>query len=113
MLNEHRSRRRPFCCQPSWLVYQQRGRKLLSTPTFNSTHVAISSVLFGVTGTEAAPTASTQIDLNGDGRKDLKLTFSTGQTGIDSTTTLAMLSATDPSTKKTFYESANVMPING
>jgi hypothetical protein len=86
---------------------------LLSTPTFNATHVAISSVLFGVTGTEAPPTASTQIDLNGDGRKDLKLTFSTGQTGIDSTTTLAMLSATDPSTKKTFYESASVMPING
>jgi len=86
---------------------------LLSTPTFNATRVAVSSVLFGVTGTEAAPTASAQTDLNGDGRNDLRLTFSTGQTGIDSTTTLAMLSATDPSTRKTFYESDSVTPING
>jgi len=86
---------------------------LLSTPTFNATHVAVSSARFGVTGTEASPTASTQIDLNGDGRKDLKLTFSTDQTGIDSTTTLAMLSATDPHTKKKFYESDSVTPING
>jgi len=32
---------------------------------------------------------------------------------IDSKTTLAMLSATDPSTRKTFYESHSVTPING
>ncbi|MGN6379492.1 MAG: hypothetical protein ACTHNU_11120 [Gaiellales bacterium] len=86
---------------------------LMSTARFDATTVAVSSVEFGATGTEASPIASSVADLNHDGRSDLKLTFATGDTGIDSTTTLALLSATDPSSKRTFYESNSVTPING
>jgi hypothetical protein len=86
---------------------------LLSTGTFNATHVTASTVRFGATGTETAPTASTNADVNGDGRNDLRLTFTSGQTGLDCTSsTEASLSATDPATQKTFYESAPVHPIN-
>ena len=85
---------------------------LLSTPTFKATNVTPSSVRFGATGTEAAGSAPTLVDVNGDGRKDLRLTFSTGQTGIACTDTQAFLSATDPGSKKTFYETDAVSPIN-
>jgi hypothetical protein len=52
------------------------------------------------------------VDVNGDGRKDLRLTFSTGQTGIACTDTQAFLSATDPGSKKTFYQTDAVSPIH-
>src|SRR4051812_14467076 len=42
---------------------------LLSTPSFNAAAVASASARFGATGTEAAPTASAKLDVNGDGRK--------------------------------------------
>jgi hypothetical protein len=85
---------------------------LLSTSTFKAANVSAGSVRFGATGTEAAPTASSKTDVNGDGRNDLRLTFATGETGIRCTTAEASLSATDPGSKKTFYESDAVTPIN-
>jgi hypothetical protein len=84
---------------------------LLSTSSFNAANVQASSARFGLTGTEAAPTASTKVDVNGDGRNDLRLTFAGNQTGLDCTSTRAELSATDPGSKKTFYESDTVRTV--
>jgi len=83
---------------------------LLSTSSFNAAGVQASSARFGVTGTEAAPTASASVDVNGDGRNDLRLTFAVGETGLDCTSSTAELSATDPASKKTFYERDTVTP---
>ena len=83
---------------------------LLSTSSFNAANVAASSVKFGRTGTEAAPTASVKVDVNGDGRNDLRLTFAVADTGLDCSSGSAALSATDPGSKKTFYERDSVTP---
>ena len=83
---------------------------LLSTSSFNASNVSASSAKFGRTGTEAAPTASAKIDVNGDGRNDLRLTFAVGETGLDCSTGSAELSATDPGSTKTFYERDTVTP---
>lgn len=85
---------------------------LLATSTFKAGNVSASSARFGATGTEASPTASSKTDVNGDGRTDLRLTFATRETGIACTASEASLSATDPKSKKTFYESDSVTPIN-
>jgi hypothetical protein len=85
---------------------------LLSTSTFDATKVAPGSARFGATGTEASATASSVVDVNRDGRMDLRLTFPTGQTGIACTDTQAFLSATDPASKRTYDEGAAVSPIN-
>jgi len=84
---------------------------LLSTSSFSAANVQASSARFGQTGTEAAPTASTKVDVNGDGRNDLRLTFAVSETGLDCTSSSAELSATDPASKKTFYERDTVTPV--
>lgn len=84
---------------------------LLSTSSFKAANVQASSARFGRTGTEAAPTASAKVDVNGDGRNDLRLTFAVNQTGLDCSSTSADLSATDPASKKTFFESDAVTPV--
>ena len=84
---------------------------LLSTSSFSAANVQASSARFGRTGTEAAPTASAKVDVNGDGRNDLRLTFAVSQTGLDCTSSAAELSATDPASKKTFYERDTVTPV--
>lgn len=84
---------------------------LLSTSSFNAANVQASSARFGQTGTEAAPTASTKVDVNGDGRNDLRLTFAVNETGLGCTSSEAELSATDPASKKTFYEHDTVTPV--
>jgi hypothetical protein len=84
---------------------------LLSTSSFSAANVQASSARFGQTGTEAAPTASTKVDVNGDGRNDLRLTFAVSDTGLDCTSSSAELSATDPASKKTFYERDTVTPV--
>ena len=84
---------------------------LLSTSSFKAANVQASSARFGQTGTEAAPTASAKVDVNGDGRNDLRLTFAVNQTGLNCSSTSADLSATDPASKKTFYESGAVTPV--
>jgi hypothetical protein len=84
---------------------------LLSTSSFNAANVQASSARFGQTGTEAAPTASAKVDVNGDGRNDLRLTFAVNETGLSCSTSAAELSATDPGSKKTFYERDTVTPV--
>jgi hypothetical protein len=84
---------------------------LLSTSSFSAANVQASSARFGQTGTEAAPSASAKVDVNGDGRNDLRLTFPVTETGLDCTSSSAELSATDPASKKTFYERDTVTPV--
>lgn len=84
---------------------------LLSTGSFNAANVQAASARFGLTGTEAASTASAKVDVNGDGRNDLRLTFAANQTGLDCTSSTAELSAMDPGSKKTFYERDTVTPM--
>lgn len=55
---------------------------ILSTATFDAATVSVSTVRFGKTGVEAAPTLAALLDVNGDKRKDLVLTFNTKNTGI-------------------------------
>jgi len=83
---------------------------LLATQTFRASNVSAGSVMFGATGAEAKPTASSKTDVNGDGRTDLRLTFAVGQTGITCNLSTAELSATAPAIQKTFYEGDTVTP---
>ena len=55
---------------------------ILSTDTFDATTVDPSTVLFGITGTEAAPVRAALEDVNGDGRVDLILQINVQDTGI-------------------------------
>ena len=55
---------------------------ILTTDTFDATTVDPSTVLFGVTGTEVSPFQSALEDVDGDGRLDLVLHFTTQGTGI-------------------------------
>lgn len=55
---------------------------ILTTDSFNATAVDPATVLFGVTGIEAAPVQSAAEDVDGDGDIDLILHFVTRETGI-------------------------------
>jgi TolB protein len=55
---------------------------ILTTDSFDATMVDPAIVLFGVTGTEAAPVHSALEDVDGDGDIDLILSFNTQNTGI-------------------------------
>ena len=55
---------------------------ILTTDTFDATTVDPSTVLFGATGTEAAPVHFALEDVDGDGDIDLILHFNTRDTGI-------------------------------
>jgi len=64
---------------------------ILTTDTFDATTVDPTTVLFGPTGTEAAPMHSALEDVDGDGDTDLILHFNTQQTGIQCGDTSATL----------------------
>jgi hypothetical protein len=64
---------------------------ILSTDTFDATTVDPSTVLFGVTGDEVAPFQSVLADVDGDGKLDLLLHFTTQGTGITCGTDSASL----------------------
>jgi hypothetical protein len=55
---------------------------ILTTNTFDATTVDSTTVLFGTTGTEAAPVHSALEDVDGDGGTDLILHFNTQDTDI-------------------------------
>lgn len=55
---------------------------ILTTDTFDATTVDSTTVLFGPTGTEAAPVQSALEDIDGDGDTDMILHFNTQETGI-------------------------------
>src|SRR5262249_17351842 len=55
---------------------------ILTTATFDATTVDPPTVLFGATGTEAAPVHSALQDVDGDGDTDLLLHFRTQATGL-------------------------------
>jgi hypothetical protein len=73
---------------------------LLTTDTFDATTVDSTMVLFGATGTEAAPVHSALADVDGDGNVDMILHFETQDTGIQCGDTSASL------TGETFDEQA-------
>jgi hypothetical protein len=73
---------------------------ILTTGTFDATTVDPTTVLFGPTGTEAAPVQSAQEDVDGDGDTDMILHFNTQGTGIKCGDTSASL------TGQTFSEQA-------
>jgi hypothetical protein len=64
---------------------------VLTTPSFDATTVDPSTVRFGVTGAEAAPTQSAADDVDGDGDNDMIFHFRTQQTGIACGNTSAIL----------------------
>lgn len=55
---------------------------ILTTGTFDATTVDPTTVLFGQTGTEAAPVYTALEDVDGDGDTDMILHFNTHETGI-------------------------------
>jgi hypothetical protein len=55
---------------------------ILTTPNFSAAVVETNTVLFGATGTEAAPLKSALQDLDRDGDKDLILLFRIDETNI-------------------------------
>lgn len=73
---------------------------ILTTNTFDATTVDSRTVLFGATGTEAAPAQSALEDVDGDGDIDILLHFNTQDTGIKCENTDASL------TGETFYGDA-------
>ena len=64
---------------------------ILTTSAFDATTVDPNTVLFGATGTEAAPVQSALEDVDGDGDTDLVLQFNTQDTGIQCGDTTASL----------------------
>lgn len=64
---------------------------ILTTDTFDATAVDPTTVLFGATGTEAAPVSYTLQDVNGDGKLDMVLYFNTQETGLECGDTSAVL----------------------
>jgi hypothetical protein len=67
---------------------------ILTTDFFDATTVDPSTVLFGATGTEAAPVHYSLADVDGDGRTDLIFQFRTQDTGIQCGAVTAHLTAT-------------------
>ena len=55
---------------------------ILTTDAFDVTNLDETTVLFGVTGTEASPVRSALEDVDGDEDTDMILHFSTQDTGI-------------------------------
>jgi hypothetical protein len=55
---------------------------ILTTPTFDATTVDPARVLFGATGTQAAPARFAFEDVDGDGDTDMMIHFRTQDTGI-------------------------------
>ena len=64
---------------------------ILTTDSFDATIVDPTTVLFGATGTEAAPVHSALEDVDGDGDTDMILHFKTQETGIQCGDTSASL----------------------
>ena len=64
---------------------------ILTTNTLDATTVDSTTVLFGTTGTEAAPVYSALEDVDGDGGIDMIFQFKTQNTGILCGTTSASL----------------------
>lgn len=64
---------------------------ILTTETFNAATVDSTTVLFGPSGTEAAPVKSALQDVDGDGDIDMILHFNTQTTGIQCGDTSATL----------------------
>ena len=64
---------------------------ILTTDTFDATTVDPTTVLFGATGSEAAPAHSALEDVDGDGDTDIILQFRTEATGIQCGDTSASL----------------------
>ena len=64
---------------------------ILTTDSFDATTVDPTTVLFGATGTEAAPVHAALKDVDGDGDIDVILHFHTGETGIQCGDTSASL----------------------
>jgi len=70
---------------PNSINPHSKGRipvAILTTDSFDATTVDPSTVLFGPTGTEAAPVQFAFADVDGDGDLDIILHFNTQQTGI-------------------------------
>jgi hypothetical protein len=70
---------------PNSINPRSRGKipvAILTTATFDATTVDPTTVLFGQTGTEAAPVHAALQDVDGDGDTDLILHFNTQETGI-------------------------------
>jgi len=79
---------------PNSINPRSRGKipvAILTTDTFDATSVDPSTVLFGATGTEAAPVHAALADVDGDGDLDLILHFNTQDTGIECGDTSASL----------------------
>jgi hypothetical protein len=66
---------------------------ILTTDTFDATTVEPSTLLFGATGTEAAPVQSALKDVDGDGDIDMVLHFDTQAMGIQCGDTSVFLTA--------------------
>lgn len=64
---------------------------ILTTETFDAATVDSTTVLFGPSGTEAAPAKSALLDVDGDGDIDMILHFNTQTTGIQCGDTSATL----------------------
>lgn len=64
---------------------------VLSSGSFDASSVIVSSVRFGVTGSEAVATKPMLRDVNGDGVKDLVMDFDVQQSGIVCGTTIVKL----------------------
>jgi len=64
---------------------------ILTTDSFDATTVDSTTVLFGATGTEAAPVQSALEDVDRDGDTDMILHFTTQDTGIQCGDTSASL----------------------
>ena len=64
---------------------------ILTADSFDATTVDPTTVLFGATGTEAAPVQSALEDIDGDGDLDMILHFNTQETGIQCRDTSASL----------------------
>ncbi len=70
---------------PNSINPRSRGKipvAILTTATFDATTVDPATVLFGRTGTEAAPVHAALQDVDGDGDTDMILHFNTQETGI-------------------------------
>ncbi|HKE44300.1 MAG TPA: hypothetical protein VKB41_07145 [Steroidobacteraceae bacterium] len=65
---------------------------ILTTDSFDATSVDPAKVLFGATGTEAAPTHFALRDVDRDGNTDIVLQFKIQETGIQCADTSAVLS---------------------
>ena len=100
---------------PNIVDFSSDGKPIaafLSTSTYNATKLVAGSVRLGPSGSEAAPLSSMLQDVNGDGRKDLVLSFRRSQTGLVCASTQVEMSAIDLGSGKRFYESDSVQTAN-